>query len=112
MFVRVKKGKLQIGIGTTDGFHTDIYKYIFQEKKIKDQETPKWEFINIFIDNNLLTPGQSYHILLSSFGVSEYDVFGIQYYKNIPTYFEKLFKNKKILGKFLSSNNYKLINLI
>jgi len=112
MFVRVKKGKLQVGIGTAYGFHTDIHKYIFEEKKIKDQETPKWEFINIFIDNNLLTPGQSYHILLSSFGISEYDVFGIQYYKNIPTYFEKLYKNKKILEKFLSSNNYKLINLI
>jgi hypothetical protein len=112
LFLRINKGKIRIGISGDIFLENSNTKFIFREKNKKNEDLVKWERIDIFIDNTLLTEGSRYNIVLESYGLADYDIFGVQFYKNIPDYFEKLFKNRKVLEKFVSSNNYKLINLI
>lgn len=112
LFLRVNKGKIKVGVSGDIFLENSNTKFIFQEQKKNNEDLSEWEYVNIFIDNNLLTQNARYNIVIESFGSSDYDIFGVQFYKNIPDYFERLFKNRKVLEKFVSSNNYKLINLL
>lgn len=112
MFVRINSGKLRIGVSTDEFFDGSSNKYIFEEKILENNETPSWDYINIFIDNDMLTSNENYKIVIASYENSSFDIFGIQLYTSIPSYFRKLFDNREILGKFVSSHNYKLLNLI
>jgi hypothetical protein len=43
---------------------------------------------------------------------TEIDIFGVEYWNSIPSYFEKLKNNKKILEDLTKSNDFQIINLI
>lgn len=105
LFVRLNKGKIRVGISQTNSFLDEENSFV----KFKEvNEAGKWEYINIFVDG----PISNSKILFESLQESNFDVFGIQVYDEIPEYFQTLFNNKTIFDSLLNSYNYKLINLL
>jgi len=107
LFIKKNSGKVKIGINNDASFLTMTTKKI-----ITDIQNNEWNVINIFIDRDIINQ-DSNKIFIEAFeDNTEIEIFGIEFWNNVPAYLEKLIKNKQILTDFINSTDYRTINIL
>ena len=109
-FIRKKSGKLKAGIVNISeealSFSFNNCNYFWNTEIMEDNI---WYPMNIFFTDKGL---KNYILFENELKDTEFDIFGMQVFKNIPSFIQKLNKNKAILEKLIFQYDIETINLL
>lgn len=103
-FLKVNSGMVRIGVSELNNFYdTNACKFMYYDTK-------KWINGKIYFNINNINARKI--IIESLSDNTEIEIFGTEFFNSVPNFSEKLNKNKELFNRFISSNDYNLINLL
>lgn len=103
-YIKVNSGLVRIGVSESNSFYNnDNFKFMIYD-------TNKWFNGKIYF--NIKDINAKKIIIEALTDNTEIELFGTEFFNSVPNFSEKIHKNKELFNKFISSNDYNLINLL